>query len=178
MEKFDQFNSCEISSDELLDKIKKEFEFDNRVSFQIETNGDRSMTLTIRFDSTLIHEDKEKLLQNIYLKLGLILKTHSIDITCLLSSGNFLEKLRLDREIIDGKLNWRRFLLHPGKFNKESKEILDEIAEFDVLKDIVERTKGDSLSKFSQFVSSAFRLGLINEKEKKQIEAQFHVVAN
>jgi len=158
----------------LLKPIFDEYE---KTRFTIEECKNSSMYLTINFETSTYNE-KQKMLESLMNSLKFTLSSNKIEVTQILMSGDRIERIRLDRKIIDGKLNWRSFIPYPEKLSQESIEILDSISDLDLIISKVESVQGDSLSKFTKYVQIAFNEGLITKQEKKDIEVQYHTVAH
>jgi hypothetical protein len=74
--------------------------------------------------------------------------------------------------IVDGKINWREWVLYPDGFTENTAKLIDKIAEFTKLAEFIHGT--DKLEMFDTFISAAHRTGLINRDEWLAIEGEKH----
>lgn len=85
-------------------------------------------------------------------------------------SGPFAETYRAFPKLREEKTNWRRWVTNPEALSDKMSDILDEIGTFEEIREKVDALDTDSYGKFNRYIRLAHGMGLINEKEFKDIE--------
>ena len=120
----------------------------------------------------------EKLLQKNTPVLRNLIEQNGLELGPIVISGNTSTTYMVYEKTTDGKINWRRWVPYPDGVSDEAKALLDKIAEFPEIAEMVAKAGGDGYSKFSAFYMSAYKRGLITEGEARMLQNQLHAVAN
>lgn len=163
----------------VLGLVKNEFADDDTLEISLRSSYLSGAELSLSFAKeegmNAVDPTKSKEIRK---RIERILKENNIELGGISSAGNWSVTYRMNQKLIDGKINWRRWIPFPENFSAENQALLDEIASFPEIEVRVEELGGDSLSRFSSLVKVAFNRGLINEEEKDAIERQYHRVAH
>lgn len=146
------------------------------VTFEVSKLG-KATILTFK-DSNTEHNISNFIREMDVDTLKILLNSQGLELGREQTSGNHNVTFLILEKKIDGKINWRRWVNYPETLSEKSAALLDEVSGVVEMDSYIEKFKGDGLSKFSNFIHTAFALGLITQQEHSEIEDQYSSIAN
>jgi hypothetical protein len=144
---------------QLRESLETQF-IGKNIRFDLEPYRNGSNILKVRgeqgFDDGEFHEHFKKILK----EQGFLYKIRS--------AGNTSIDFTVDREYIDGKLNWRAWFYNPERMSNASKSILDTISGFPEITKI-SAASSDNIAKIDRLLLGAVQRGLITEEEESRV---------
>lgn len=160
--------------EQILELLQNQFTDDKSISISIENEDVETGKCMLR----VVFSEEEgadyvgnSIEGSVYKKISKVLKENDIDIRYV-GGGNWNRSYIMTRKFIDGKINWRGWLLRPNGFSPKNRALLDEIVSFPEFVDRIDKCEGDSLDKFDLLMRLAFHAGIINNEERKSIEGE------
>jgi hypothetical protein len=167
-------NHTQKTFEQILELLQNQFIDDESVSISTEyedmDTGKCMLRVSFEKQGDLNYID-DSIADSAYRKISKVLKENDIDIKYV-GGGNWSRSYIMAHKFIDGKINWRGWLLRPSGFSPKNRALLDEIASFPEFVDRIEKCEGDSLDKFDLLMRLAFHAGIINNEERNSISSE------
>jgi hypothetical protein len=160
-----------------LNRILEEFVKDYEGLKYFVTKDKRGLTLELYYKSYQKFQEYKTEFQDIKSALNGKLRQSGLGIDKLILSSNRGENYKIAETIIDGKINWRRWVNKLELVSKEVVVLLDDIASAteDIIDDVesyIDHWGGDELSRLDSFLRKAINLGIISGEEFRKAKGE------